>query len=251
MRTLYLFAISHFCEKARWALDHHGLAYAPVSLAPLLHAAKARRLGFRRGALPILARGDGTALQGSSAIIDYAEAESGAPPDPAEDRVAREIEARLDAVVGPAVRRHFYSEALVERPEVVRPFFLQGLSRAERLAVRLMWPALRRAMIRHLDLGPAQRVAARDAIAAELDRLDALFSDGRRYLAGARFGRADIAAASLLSPVAQPPEHPTYGGLATPPKVADDYAQWAERPSIAWVRAVYAAHRWPRTGARA
>jgi glutathione S-transferase len=25
--VLYVFAISHYCEKTRWALDHFGIAY--------------------------------------------------------------------------------------------------------------------------------------------------------------------------------------------------------------------------------
>ena len=33
--TLYLFTISHFAEKARWALDHKQVRYRPVVLLPL------------------------------------------------------------------------------------------------------------------------------------------------------------------------------------------------------------------------
>jgi glutathione S-transferase len=34
MITLYQFQFSHYCEKARWALDYKGLAYAPKNLLP-------------------------------------------------------------------------------------------------------------------------------------------------------------------------------------------------------------------------
>ena len=33
-RILYQFPISHYCEKARWQLDHKGLAYRTRNLLP-------------------------------------------------------------------------------------------------------------------------------------------------------------------------------------------------------------------------
>ena len=43
--TLYIFAISHFCEKARWALDYLGIEYQLVHLAPGLHMSAAKKTG--------------------------------------------------------------------------------------------------------------------------------------------------------------------------------------------------------------
>ena len=33
-RKLVTFGISHYCEKARWALDWHGIAYEEINWAP-------------------------------------------------------------------------------------------------------------------------------------------------------------------------------------------------------------------------
>jgi glutathione S-transferase len=37
MITLYQFQFSHFCEKARWALDYKDLPYTCKNLLPGLH----------------------------------------------------------------------------------------------------------------------------------------------------------------------------------------------------------------------
>ena len=41
MIELYQFPLSHFCEKARWALDYKSIAYRPVNLLPGFHTMRA------------------------------------------------------------------------------------------------------------------------------------------------------------------------------------------------------------------
>ena len=53
MRTLYQFPLSHFCEKARWMLDHKELYYVAHNLIPGVHRAFAR-LKTGQNRLPIL-----------------------------------------------------------------------------------------------------------------------------------------------------------------------------------------------------
>ena len=43
---LITFAASHFCEKARWALDWHGISYEEVGWPPGLHQVLAKRHGL-------------------------------------------------------------------------------------------------------------------------------------------------------------------------------------------------------------
>ena len=98
-------------------------------------------------------------------------------------------------------------------------------------------------MIRAMDLGTEQWQESRRIVEDELDWFDGLLADGRRFLLGDRFSRADITAASLLAALALPKEHPTYGALEVPPQAATDLALWAKRPSLAWVREIYRGHR--------
>ncbi len=37
MIEFYQFPFSHFCEKARWALDYKGVAYRTVNYLPVFH----------------------------------------------------------------------------------------------------------------------------------------------------------------------------------------------------------------------
>ena len=53
MRTLYQFPLSHFCEKARWLLDHKELDYVAHNLIPGVHRAFAQ-LKTGQNRLPIL-----------------------------------------------------------------------------------------------------------------------------------------------------------------------------------------------------
>ena len=69
---LYIFNISHFCEKARWALDHCGVAHRVQHVMVGTHRRLARKLGAASGSVPFLQAGD-RVIAGSSAIIDWAD----------------------------------------------------------------------------------------------------------------------------------------------------------------------------------
>lgn len=244
--TLFVFSISHYCEKARWALEYLGVDHRLRFIAPGQHVRIARKLGLRRGSVPFLAAGD-EVLQGSADIVAWAEAAApaGAPAlstDETRD-ACMEIERRLDEVAGVHARRLYYSEAVVDYPGMVRPLLTAGLPAAQKLGFRLSWRLIRGLMIRGMDLGPSQRDESRDIVDRELDWLEEMLAGGRQYLVGESFSRADIAAASLLSPVALPAQHPAYAGLETPPRFAADLERWGDRPALAWVRDIYERHR--------
>jgi glutathione S-transferase len=245
--VLYVFAISHYCEKARWALDFLGVAYALRHLAPGSHIEATKQLGAAGSSLPILVSAD-RVVHGSGAILDWAEsAAADSPkrlsPAPGLEAECRALEQRLDDVAGVHVRRAYYSEALLEHPGSVLPMFTRDLAPPERRSLEESWDLLCRLMAVSMDLGPEQREESRRIVEGELDWLDGLLRDGRHFLVGERFSRADLTAASLLAPLALPSEHPTYGWLEVPPRTRADLARWAGRPALAWVREMYRDHR--------
>ncbi len=246
--SLYVFAISHYCERARWALDASSIEYDLKHLAPGPHFETAQQLGAPASSLPFLATGN-TIVQGSGAILDWVEdarlaastrSLQPATPDAAE---CAELERRFDEVVGVHIRRMYYSESLVEHPETVLPMFREDLTPDERPALEEAWPFVRQVMIERMDLGTEQREESRRIVENELDAFDALVSNGRRYLFGERFSRADVTAASLLAPLVIPAEHPTYGRIQLAPRTRGDMERWAERPGLDWVRRIYRDHR--------
>src|SRR4051812_45214911 len=117
---LYTFAISHFSEKARWALDLNGVTYDEHRLVPGPHMAVIRRRASL-STVPVLEH-DGNTIQGSSAILDYLETSLGkkklAPPASADARSAK-LEALVDRAFGLGTQRIFYATLLAHKPQVV------------------------------------------------------------------------------------------------------------------------------------
>ena len=83
---LYTFTISHFAEKARWALDFKRVQYQEKRLVPGSHIPIVKRMAPGTS-VPVL-RDDGRVIQGSSAIIDYLDVRTTerplTPADPSE-----------------------------------------------------------------------------------------------------------------------------------------------------------------------
>jgi glutathione S-transferase len=242
---LYLFAISHYCEKARWALDIFGIPYQARFVAPGTNRPIAKKLGGRDGSVPFL-HTRGELVLGSSAIIDWGDAhrKAGRPSLAGNDTEAvRTLEKRLDKVTGVHVRRFYYSDALFTIPGAVRSVFARDLPIFNRIMVTLSWPMFLPVMKKALDLGPGQGVQSRDRLLDELDWLDGLLDDGRHYLAGDILTRADITAASLLAPIVTPAKHPVYATLPLPVSLAATIKDWQDRPILRWVKKVYDQHR--------
>jgi len=244
--VLKIFAISHYCEKARWALDYSKVEYRIELLAPGSHIKIARSLGLEDTTLPILVTDEAT-IQGSSQIIDWAEAhkaDTDVRLNPDVDlELCRQIEQRLDQRFGVHVRRYYYSEALTQQPQTVRPMFTDGLPWHQKMVLRFAWPQICKYMIRGMDLGVEQGLESRQVVDTELTWIDEMLADGRQFLLGDRFSRADLSAASLIATLALPAAHPTYNKLQIPAGVANDLASWQDRRSLQWVREIYQQYR--------
>lgn len=243
--VLYVFNISHYCEKARWALDYFGIAFELRHVMVGTHRRLAKKLGAKRGSVPFL-RTDAGVIAGSSAIIDWCEDQnSGARPSLAGETpdMVRAIEKRLDDIAGVHIRRYYYSDALINDPASVRPIFSNGLPLLQRAAVTLGWSRIVPIMIKLMDLGPEQGRQSLAILDAELQWLDGLLADGRPYLSGSQWSRADLTAAALLGPMVVPKEHPMVHAIVFPKAVFEVMRAWSERPTMQFVRRMYAVHR--------
>jgi glutathione S-transferase len=241
--VLWQLQISHYNEKVRWALDYKGVAHRRRSLLPGVHVLVARRL---TGAptTPVLTL-DGRSIADSTDIIAAIEQRWPHPPlypsDPAERQRALELEDFFDEQLGPDIRRAVYHE-LLEYPEIVLGLFTHNQRLPARLAVRAMFPALRRAMRRVMEINPEAASRSRDRVVAAMDRLEAEIGPSG-YLVGDRFTVADLTAAALFYPVAQPPEFP-YPSVSEPPAGAREFLDsLARRPGGQWVTEIYRRHR--------
>ena len=110
--------ISHYCEKARWALDRAGVAYREERHIQVVHRIAARRAGGGN-TVPVLVTADGVFAQ-SADILAYADrhTEPAArlyPEDPAQRAEVVALARDFDADLGPQGRRWMYFHILPRR----------------------------------------------------------------------------------------------------------------------------------------
>lgn len=235
--TLYQFPISHFCEKARWALDYKGLDYRMHNLVPGLHLKTTKKLA-RKSHVPILDH-DGVIVQGSVNIITYLDDtfpdHKLTPGNPDEAGAALEWEQYLDAEIGVHIRRYIY-HTLLDYPDIAIPMLVSGSAWWARLLFKLMFPKVRRMMRRHMKIDAAGAAESRQHLEAALDKLNAAVTE-QPFLVGGEFSRADLAAAALLAPFFMPAKY----GLDWPPQMPEplhsEVAGLHDR--LAWAEDIY------------
>ena len=126
--VLWQLQISHYAEKARWALDYKRVPHIRRSLPPGIHMREAKRLTGDTSTVPVLTV-DGRSIGDSTRIIATIESRWPEPPlypdDPAQRRRALELEQFFDEELGPHIRRAVYHELLAQ-PELLVPLFTHG-----------------------------------------------------------------------------------------------------------------------------
>jgi glutathione S-transferase len=246
--TLLTIPFSHFCEKARWALDHAGVPYVEEGHMPGFHRLAVRRTGSPRTSVPVLRVG-GRTLADSTDIVAYADA--AAAPErklyPADARTRAEVDALedgFDEILGPNIRRVVYFHLLPRRP-VVMELFDAGTPSWQRAALRVVYPLLRRGMQRFMRIDERTAAASLAEVLRTFDAIEKRMSDGRPYLAGDRFSAADLTFAALAGPAVRPDGHPVRfpDPDRFPPAVVELMRETQERPAGAFVRRLYREHR--------
>ena len=239
--------ISHYCEKARWALDRAGLRYSEERHIQGIHRLAARRAGGG-ATVPVLVTVDG-AIGESHEILVWSDAHvaPGRRLFPSEPGARAEVDAlcrRFDDGLGPCGRRLIYVH-MFRQPKLVFAFNDQGVPAWEDATLRAGWPLLKRFVARALGIVPGIEAADEAAVFRELDHVAGLLSDGRPYLSGERFGAADLTFAALCAPVIVPPEY----GIALPqpdalePATATLVQRAREHPAGRYALALFARHR--------
>lgn len=246
--TLWQIDISHYCEKARWALEHKGIDHSRRSILPGSHIPIA--LVLTRGAqptVPVLKLED-RGIGDSTEIIAALEARYPDPPlypiDAEERARAIELEDWFDENLGPHSRLLPFYE-LIQEPELFGEIAVESvpgpLGKAKpvvgayaRAYTSIRWGA-------NSDEGAAQ---AREAILAAFDRLEAELEQGDgEFIVGDSLSVADITAASLFYPVVLPPEGPLDPDLPRPPALERFRQSLADRRGFKWVQETFRKHR--------
>jgi glutathione S-transferase len=208
MRRLLTIPISHYCEKARWALERAGIEYTEEPHVQGPHIVITRLRGGK-GTVPVLLCEDGV-LAESEAIVRWADAR--VPPArrlllDAGPEVAA-LCRRFDTGLGPDGRRLMYAHMLSHRDLMLRVNNV-GVPAWEDAGLRALWRLSAPFASFRLGVGPRTIDQDTPRVRAELDWVAERLADGRRYLCGDRFTAADLTFASLAAAVVVPPEYGT------------------------------------------
>jgi glutathione S-transferase len=207
--VLITIPISHYCEKARWALERAGVPYRERAHMQMIHRVAVRR-AKGNGTVPVLVCGD-RVLAESADIVDEADKRAPAdrrlfPDDPEAAAEVRRLEHDFDERLGPHGRLWMYY-GLRGRRDLALAYGCTGVPAWERRAFQLAYPLAERAISHFLDITPATAAESESEVRTNFDAVGDRLADGRPYLCGDHFTAADLTFAALAAAVLMPPEY--------------------------------------------
>jgi glutathione S-transferase len=233
---------SHYCEKARWALDATGLPYHEEPHAPVAHRFATRAVGATT--VPVLVH-EGGIVNDSTDIAHHADGL--APPerrlipeDPEERARVLALEDELDETLGKDARVVGYW-ALLSKGEVARAFVGRMMPVPIPLAPYIVAPLFRAMIFRRYKVSEETARVAEERVRATFARLGSTV-EKEGYLVGNRFTLADLTLAALSAPLLAPPEHPMTSRL-TFPGLEALRAELSDTPVGRHVLRLYREHR--------
>ena len=241
--VLWHLKVSHYNEKARWALDYKRVPHVRRAVEPGRHRAIARKLTGST-TFPVLVLG-GEAIGDSTRIIEALERRHPDPPlypaDPQARRRALELEDFFDEQLGPYTRLLVVHHALAD-PDLMLGMFTPDLSRGRRLVARAMFGLLRRRLKAAFGIDEHSVEHAFRQIGTAGDRFRAELRPSG-YLAVDEFTVADLTLAALVSPPVAPEQFPYPQPQRGHPAMAPVREALAETGIAEWAREMYARHR--------
>jgi glutathione S-transferase len=212
--VLLTIPISHFCEKARWALERVGVAYRERAHVQAIHRGATLRAG---GGLtvPVFVCADGV-LADSADILAWADTQAPAgcalyPSDRELAAEVRQLETGFNTGLGPHSRCWMYQQ-LRSRRDLAISYGCAGVPAWERASLRLAYPLLIAIVAHVLDVTPATAATAEAEVRSSFDAVGKRLADGRPYLCGEEFTAADLTFSALAAPVLMPSNY----GVALP-----------------------------------
>lgn len=215
---------SHFCEKARWALERAGLSFDEEMHLPLFSRRRARALCGRDQVPVLVAKGE--TLSDSTDILHWVDRQRLVAPlfpaDPAQRAEVMAWEERFDKVLGPDARRLIYGSLFTE-PGRLKKLLTRNVPQHEALFAKLFAPLLIRIIKRGLKIDGPGVARSRQRLDQLFSDLEVLLADGRTYLVGDTFTAADLSLAALASPILWPAHlEPYLGALEEAPRAAQE-----------------------------
>lgn len=230
---------SHYCEKARWALDRYGVRYDEDAHLPQLHLLAVWRATHKKGggnvdrassslSTPVLVTDRDEVLCDSQEILKYLSHRFGDETTSLYPTAeAATIETQLHDQLGPHTRRVGYYYLLDDKDvfraliEDVAPIWVKAF-------FPVFFHAARIRLTKALKITRERVERSKHYIEKEAATLEQRLADGRPYLLGEQFSAADIAAACMLAPAMLIQSEEGYGArMPALADVAPDYREFA------------------------
>jgi glutathione S-transferase len=241
--VLYHIEVSHYNEKARWALDYKRIPHVRKAPPPMMHTVWAYAM-TRGVTFPVL-KLNGSAIGDSTRIIEALERKH---PEPAlypsghaERARALELEEFFDEELAPHIRRALFAEVTRDREAfawAAAPTGGRAAHAGFKATAALAGPVLRM----RYGINPETAEQGWRKTGAALDRLEAELG-GRDYLVGDTFTVADLTAAALFHPIVRPAEAQYAVPEPLPVALVQRREGLVSRPGFAWVQEMYRRHR--------
>ncbi|GAB1543432.1 hypothetical protein NUACC21_61060 [Scytonema sp. NUACC21] len=234
--------ISHYCEKARWALTRLKVPYVEESHMPPFHRFATGRVGGKT--TPVLIAETGV-FTDSTDILHYLDkiVPSDAklyPINPELRQQVEELEDLFNKQLGVATRRWGYFHVMNDH-HLMKRSWCNGVPVLEQLSFPIVFPIFRPIAQQSLNITPDSSTQAYEQIKSIFEKVNELLADGRNYLVGDKFSAADLTFAALAAPTVMPPEHPKRreGLEQLPTKMLSEIKEFRETLAGAFVLRIY------------
>ncbi|SPL71507.1 glutathione S-transferase family protein [Acinetobacter stercoris] len=245
MRILYQFPLSHYCEKARWLLDHKELDFEAHNLILGVHRAFAQ-LKTGQNKLPIL-KDQEKYIADSTQIALYLDEVYPEHSLLRSDQILRQQALEINHLaneLGVYVRRFGLAHALAQGDEPID--ILIGEQGYLRQFEKFSKPILKKLVSKGYQLDDEKIADAKIQMQKIIEILnEKLIENGARYFVGDRLGLADIAVCSMIAPLlglVNTPWEKDHDTVTT--EEFDDYQQaLLEMPIGQYVQRIYLTER--------
>jgi glutathione S-transferase len=242
---LIAIAISHYCEKVRWAMDYLDIDYVEEDHAPLFHRQYTARYGGTT--VPVLVT-DKQTLVDSHDIMHYLDTvavdKQLYPQDVELRHQAETLEELFDQKLGVATRNWGYYYA-IQKPLKLAIAWGMNAPRSEKIRCMIAFPKIPGLLKRYYNVTEASKKAALQDIKEVFTVVNQRLNSGQQYLVENCLSSADITFAALASPVIRPEYHPVYDSRLSklPVEIVAVIEELRETPAGALVMRMYREHR--------
>ncbi|MGE0526661.1 MAG: glutathione S-transferase family protein [Bdellovibrionales bacterium] len=235
--------VSHYCEKARWALEWSGVPYVEVKHLQGFHYLYSYRV-VRSPFVPIL-KTPTQILADSTDIIRWCDSQAPSqrkllPKDPELRAQVDQLEEYFDEKLGVAGRLWMYTFMLREIPLLLRYSRIHAVPNYEITLMPLLLPLMKGFIRRRLSLSPESPSKTKETVNQIFEDVATRLT-GKNFLIGNSFTSADLTFAALSAAVLIPENYgvrlPRLDEL--PEDMRNQIITWRQHPAGLYARRLY------------